>query len=235
MKGYFHFQERRTQYILFIIFVILGLLLATQIKVQPSSKQKLEAETSEDLGEIINNLNTESNKMRNEIADLRITLSESKLATYNQNEILNEAARSLNNLKIFNGMLPVKGKGIYIEVIDKNEILTSYDINELVQELKNGGAEIISVNENRVVVHTYFIDRDESIIMDGNDIRPPYRIKAIGNQNVLISAIKLPGGIIDALKSLSGVNIDIQKDNLIEIEPSKNKIKVKESTPIFKE
>ncbi len=52
MKDYFRFQERRTQYILFLIFVLLGLLLVTQIRVQPSTEEKLETESREDLGEI---------------------------------------------------------------------------------------------------------------------------------------------------------------------------------------
>lgn len=209
----------------------MGLLLATQIQIQPSAQEKLENESVENLGEIINSLNVEINKLRLEITDFQVQIFENKRKTANQNEIMNQAAESLNNLKIVSGLIPVKGEGISVEVIDKHRILSGYDLYELIQELKNGGAEVISVNGNRVVAQTSFISVDNNIFMDGTKLKPPYRIKSIGKQDVLFSGLTLPGGIIDALHSLSGVKITIVKEKKLEIISTRKELTAKYAKP----
>ncbi len=99
--------------------------------------------------------------------------------------------------------------------------------------MKNGGAEVISVNNYRVTAHNYFVEEDEKIIMNGNKLDPPYRIKAIGNPEVLYSGLTIPGGIIEAFNSLRGVEIDVKEEKSLKISPTKNILKARYSEPVL--
>ena len=110
------------------------------------------------------------------------------------------------------GLSEVTGNGLIITINDNQDIsLNSWfadpnllvvhdaDLISVVNELKNAGAEAISINEQRLVT-TSAIECDGNIIkVNGEKIGAPFTIKAIGLPEVLINVDRF-GGYLDNLR-----------------------------------
>ena len=111
-------------------------------------------------------------------------------ATENNSE-LEEAKNQINEGNKIIGLSEVKGSGVIITVadsdIDSSAVLNSSDllihdtdILKIVNELKNAGAEAISINDQRVILTTSIICGGNIININGEKIGSPFIIKAIG-------------------------------------------------------
>ena len=108
----------------------------------------------------------------------------------------------LNEAKMYLGYTNVVGQGIVITITDGSRSIESYDLINLVNELKLAGAEAISINDNRVVSTTEIVDIiNRYIMVNGKRISGPYTIKAIGDQKYLESGITLKNGYIDEMNA----------------------------------
>ncbi len=67
--------------------------------------------------------------------------------------------------------------------------------------MRDAGAEAIQVGPVRVVVDTWFADGPDGVIADGQSIRTPVRISAIGDPETLTSAMNIPGGLADSVRT----------------------------------
>ena len=108
-----------------------------------------------------------------------------------------------NELKVGEAILgtsEVSGKGVVITVNDNQTISTESlgasedasmyivhydDLLNIVNELKNAGAEAISINGQRVIVTTPIICGGNIININGERIGSPFEIKAIGSPEAL--------------------------------------------------
>ena len=146
-------------------------------------------------------------------------------ATENNSE-LEEAKNQINDGNKMIGLTEVKGEGVIITVadsdIDVNTVLNpndllvhDSDILKIVNELKNAGAEAISINGQRVIVTTPIICGGNIININGERIGSPFEIKAIGSPEALAN-LSRPGGWLNKMKE-RGIKIDLKKMNNIDI------------------
>lgn len=146
-------------------------------------------------------------------------------ATENNSE-LEEAKNQINDGNKMIGLTEVKGEGVIITVadsdIDVNTVLNpndllvhDSDILKIVNELKNAGAEAISINGQRVIVTTPIICGGNIININGERIGSPFEIKAIGSPEALAN-LSRPGGWLNKMKE-RGIKIDLKKMNYIDI------------------
>lgn len=101
-------------------------------------------------------------------------------------------AKELQETEDLLGRNTVTGEGIKITMLNNGtETINADDLLELVNLLKNAGAEAISVNEQRIVYDSYIADINGTnfITVKGVRIMAPYTIKAIGNTSYLESAV----------------------------------------------
>lgn len=125
------------------------------------------------------------------------------------------------------GISDVSGEGVEITLKDNQNITLetatldmSYyvvhdiDILSIVNELKNAGAEAISINEQRIINTTSITCAGNVAQINGEKIGAPFVIKAIGSSSTLYEALKRPGGYVELLNS-SGIITDIKKSNNI--------------------
>ena len=134
----------------------------------------------------------------------------------------------LNNNLI--GLTNLKGKGIIITLADdpnatrenisaldsiSNYLVHYLDIINVVNELKNAGAEAISINGQRVVSTTAISCIGNVIKVNDEKINSPFTIKAIGLPESLI-ALDRPGGYLENLKGY--VLVTTKKSDEVEIE-----------------
>ena len=89
-------------------------------------------------------------------------------------------------------------------VIDEKQVF------ELVNDLRNAGAEAISVNDQRIVNTSAVSCIGNVVKINGEKVGAPYKISAIGAPDVLYSAMKIPGGYLDLLTKY-GVKVSYEK------------------------
>ena len=165
------------------------------------------------------NLLKETEKVDNELKQ------KIEKATENNSE-LEEAKNQINEGNKMIGLTEVNGSGVIITVadsdIDANTVLNSNDllvhdsdILKIVNELKNAGAEAISINGQRVIITTPIICGGNIININGERIGSPFEIKAIGSPEALAN-LSRPGGWLSNLED-SGIKVSFKKSNNITI------------------
>ena len=130
-------------------------------------------------------------------------------------EILEQELETAN---ILLGKTDVKGEGVIVTLSDNDEaVITARDLIMLVNELKDAGAEAISINEQRVTNMTDIADvTEKNIVINSQRITSPYTVKAIGNKTYLQSALSVKNvGFIDEYINIYNKSITLEaKDNI---------------------
>ena len=209
------------------ITVTLGLMvliLTTVIFIQFKTINQTDITSLENMRE--DELRTEiSNfKQKSEEINKKIEETDSKIAEYNEaiatdkeaSEILANELEQQNNLL---GKNDVKGNGVVITLTDtRAQKITSEDLRQLVNQLKEAGAEAISINDQRIVYDSYIVDIGTTFIrINGQEsIVSPYVVKAIGNPTYLESGLsKKQYGYIDT-KLEEGKDVSlVRQDNIL--------------------
>ena len=114
------------------------------------------------------------------------------------------------------GSTDVTGDGVIIHLEDSIDLVHDIDIITIVNELKNAGAEAISINDQRVVTTTAITCDGNVVLINGQKIGTPFTILAIGYPEKLMGALSRPGGYIEILNE-DGVYAEIRKSNNIKI------------------
>ncbi len=164
-------------------------------------------------------------KSKYEDVEQKYTEVSEKLKSYkeesnNDIETKKKLEDELAELNLILGKTNVVGPGITITIKDGDgdtAKVTAEELLIIVNNLKDAGAEAISVNEKRIVDQSYIVDVSTNFIKaNGQRIVPPYVIKAIGNSAYLESALLGNGGYAEELKAL-GKEVTITSDNKINI------------------
>ena len=148
--------------------------------------------------------------------------SERKNATQNNTDLTNLENEIKDKNKVL-GLSEVTVNGLIITINDNQDIsLNSWladpnllivhdtDLISVVNELKNAGAEAISINEQRLVTNSS-IECDGNIIkVNGVKVGAPFTIKAIGLPEVLINVNRF-GGYLDNLRENRYLKVTVEK------------------------
>ena len=143
-------------------------------------------------------------------------------ATQNNTELTDLENEIKDGNKVL-GLSEVTGNGLIITINDNQDIsLNSWfadpnllvvhdtDLISVVNELKNAGAEAISINEQRLVT-TSAIECDGNIIkVNGEKIGAPFTIKAIGLPEVLVNVDRF-GGYLDYLRETRYLKVSVER------------------------
>lgn len=217
-----------------IISIILGImcfLLTLGIFVQVRTVTNSNSTVSQNYEE--NNLRAEVLKYKeryeNKYKELEEAEEELEVArqesTKNNSELEDKETQIQEGKKIL-GMTDVTGPGVIItlsdskkdanSVLNPNELLVhDGDVLSVINELKNAGAEAISINDQRIVPTTGIICGGNIIDINGQKVGAPFEIKAIGLPEQL-AALERTGGYLELLKSYS-IEVSLKKSNNITI------------------
>ena len=194
---------------LVVTFVLLGILISTQIHTQNRLLSDLSMQSTSDLSIMLKNLTDKRWLLTEELEE-----AEHNLLTYqndynNDTALLSSVENELNRLQLISGASAVKGPGISINV---DGYLLSSDLVVIVNELWAAGAEAVAINDCRITATSgisYVETLDKTYLTcDGTVIQEPYEIRAIGNNATLEKSLTMPGGIADSL-SLYQVYLNI--------------------------
>lgn len=98
-----------------------------------------------------------------------------------------------------------------------NLVVHDSDIIKILIELRNAGAEALSVNDKRVILEKTPIKCIGPVIMIGDEkFAPPFIIKAIGDRKMLEATMKAPGSFLESLR-VWGLGVEIDTALYLEI------------------
>lgn len=194
-----------------MVTAVLGFLLVGQLRGSERFRQRLQAENEGDLTRILAGLTTEADALRDEISTLKLQLVQLESSQASDSAATAAAETQLRALRVLAGTVPVAGPGLSV-VVEDPEGAISYDtLIDVVQELRDAGAEAVAVNERRVGATSAFGERDGRLVLDGYTLSSPYTVVAIGPAATLEGGLEIPGGALDTLSSLRDVNVRLQR------------------------
>lgn len=202
---------RRRQWGVAFVAVLIGMGSVAVLHGQDTS-EFLASAREPDLVRLLDDLQARQTRLDGEI--LRLQAAEQRLRSGTSAEALQESQERADDLRVLAGTTPVKGPGIKIRV-DGQDAFFASDLLNTVQELRDAGAEAISVNSQRVVVNTWFADETAGISVSGVVVGAPYEILAIGGPSTMATAMRIPGGVVDTIESQDGSVVITELDNLV--------------------
>ena len=196
---------------------LVGFLLVSQLRGTERFRQRLEAESEADLTRILASLTTEADALQDEIASLRLQLLTLETSSARNETAAQAAEEQLRSLEVLSGTVAVTGPGVTVVVDDPRGAVGYDSLIDIVQELRDAGAEAVGVNDLRVGVTSSFASRDGRNTLDGVTLNAPYRVTAIGQPSTLDGGLKIPGGAVDALRALRDVDVRVERADALQI------------------
>jgi uncharacterized protein YlxW (UPF0749 family) len=202
----------RSRLLVVVIAALIGLVVGVQVSRRGEETSRLAAERPEDLARILAELNAEADELGRQVASLRVSLFRYQNSASLGDLALTDARRTLADLRVLAGVVPVEGPGISVSIVDPDGRVGWEAILDLVQELRDAGAEAIAVNGLRVIASAWFGPAEGGVTVGGRVVRAPYEVLAIGSPPDISEALGIPGGPIAVLESQPGVRVLIGEE-----------------------
>lgn len=204
-----------------IMCFILTALIFLQVKtISQTDISELELMRESELKTEITSLKTKFEETVKKVTETNNKILEYEEASNEGKEASELLQQELKETEELLGKTSVTGEGIIIKLANGGEQqVNAEDLLELVNLLKNAGAEAISINEHRIAYDSYIVDINEKkyITIKGEYVTSPYTIKAIGNTTYLESAVSQKNyGYIDT-KISEGKQISLERATNIKI------------------
>ena len=212
--------------ILGVMCFMLTLLIAVQYRTVENATKVTGIEVNSELKTEVLKWKEKYQEIYSQLEKAETSLEEKReLATTNSNTS-SKLQKELKTLNSLIGSIDVRGKGIIITIADNNNVtsenigvfenISNYlihdkDVLMIVNELKNAGAEAISINGERIISTTAITCDGNVILINDNKISSPFEIKVIGSPEALLGAIKRPGGYLEQELESYGLVKSVEK------------------------
>lgn len=185
-----------------LLCLALGFALAVQVG--QSTGDQLSSLRQDELVRLLDEVTQRAEQLDAEVADLEEIRDDLQ-----SEDGRDQAARDLAQQRaaqegILSGRLPAQGPGVQIHVADGGKPLEAQMLFNLLEELRNAGAEAIQVNGVRLVTTSYFVDSGGGVVLDGAAIASPYEWTAIGDPETIDRALEIPGGALPRIREEGG-------------------------------
>lgn len=183
-----------------LLAIILGFALATQVRQTQSAG--LESLRQSDLVRILDDVSQRSSRLETEARRLQTARDKLVNGTTSDQEALASARDRLDALGVLAGTVPATGPGIRMTIADPDHKVTGPVLLDLLEELRDAGAEAVQIGPVRIVASSYFSGGADGIQIDGISVSPPYTVLAIGDPQTMAAAMDIPGGISETVRQL---------------------------------
>ncbi|MDQ3991040.1 MAG: DUF881 domain-containing protein [Actinomycetota bacterium] len=201
-------SRARTRVALVVVAAAVGFLVAVQAGHVGERSSRLAAETPENLTAILADLNAEADRLARSVASLRVKLQKYRTSATDVDLQVRDAQRALADLRVLSGIVPVRGPGVSLRIVDPKGTVGWEAMLDVVQELRDAGAEAIALNDRRIVGSSWLGPADGGIAVDGEPVAAPYRFDAIGSSGVIREALAIPGGPLSFIQTQAGAQVE---------------------------
>jgi uncharacterized protein YlxW (UPF0749 family) len=181
-----------------LLTLLLGFAFAVQVRTVGQDEEYAGAR-EEDLVGILDNLNAQEQRLRDQIADQRSALQQLSSSDSRSAAALEEARARAEAIGILNGTIAAQGPGLLITVRDPDDVVRVSDVLDAIQELRGAGAETMQIDGVRVGVSTAITGTPGDLMVDGRPITAPYDFVVIGSPQNMETALNIPGGVVQDL------------------------------------
>ena len=206
--------DTRSQLSMAAVAFVLGLLVVVQLRTQTGGSA-LEALSTQDLTSLVANLNSQNDRLRTEVGTLQNQLDELRANQATGATSIGQIESDLGRVRAWTGLDPVSGRGVTITVSGPIE---ANAVEDLLNELRNAGAEAIAIGDIRVVAKTTVSGPPGSLDVDGFLLGNPFRIRVIGKPETLVGSLTRAGGIIAQLAATdpsSTLDVEATQDQML--------------------
>ena len=200
----------RSHLLVALLCALLGFAIVVQVNQTRSDEFALLRQ--DDLVRLLDEITIRNDQLEAEQAQL--TIDRNDLSSGADAQAV--AERNAEVQGILAGTVPVRGPGIELVVREQGRVVPASAWVNLVEELRNAGAEAIEVGGVRVGASSWFSDTDDGVVLDGVAITSPVTVKAIGDPQTLEVALGIPGGALATLRT-SEARTEIQSMEVIQI------------------
>jgi uncharacterized protein YlxW (UPF0749 family) len=176
-----------------LLAILLGFAVATQVR--QNQVLGLESLRESELVTILDNGSLLSARLDQNARELQATRDQLVSGSTTDSAAIKAAQERLDALGILAGTARARGPGIQMTIVDSSNGVTAVLLLDAIEELRNAGAEAISVGNVRVVASSHFEQSASGIRIDNIEVGQPYVILAIGHPPTMASAMKIPGGL----------------------------------------
>ena len=147
----------------------------------------------------------------------------------------------LRRAELLAGLTSVEGGGVQVTLSDSTQtnnltenanayVIHDLDILQVINELRDAGAEAISLNGERVVSTSEIRCAGSTVSINNNRYAAPFVIMAIGDPVNLENALLMRNGVIDSL-TFYGINAEVKKISNMKIGPYTGTLNYKYAVP----
>ena len=147
--------------------------------------------------------------------------------SHNSEEVIDDMKSQLSDYGMISGLNEVKGPGVVVKINDGKysssdssvsqslKILHDKDVENVINQLKVSGAEVISLNDHRIISTTGVKCKWAFIVFDdGDEEYPTFNFYAIGDPDLMIKELEREGGYLNQL-ILRDLDVTIEKKDEI--------------------
>ncbi len=159
--------------------------------------------------------------------------------------LVNELNDRLEEARIAAGLVPLEGTGIVLQLDDAavsippggndtDYLVTGLDVRTVAEELWLAGAEAIAVNGERLTASSAILDIGGSILVNSAYLTPPYRITAIGSEE-LFDRLSASSGFVDFLRARSeafGIGVSVAEPDSVIVPAFAGSVTIRYARPI---
>jgi len=220
--------SRAAQVSLAVVLLFIGLLLVGQLRSQ-ARPTELTQLSSQDLSTLIETLSDRNRELRSGLSAVNEQLREYRAAEAQGQSALDVSSEDLRRIRAFSGEAPVEGQGI---VLTASGDLDAIALNDLLNELRNAGAEALAVDGVRITAGSVCVQGSSSLEIDGVAIGQAFTMRAVGDPNGLLAALERPGGIISQLKLFVHATIDVTQSQQVLIPATQRSLAPSVAKPV---
>jgi uncharacterized protein YlxW (UPF0749 family) len=212
--------------------LLCGLLgFAVVVQVRQTHDDGLSTLRQSELVGILDQTTRQADELEREADALERTRQQLLSGSTSSQAALDAAKDSAATQGILAGRLPAEGPGLLLTIADPERSVRARTLLNLLEELRNSGAEAIDLNGLRLTASSYVVEVDDGIVVDGTRIEGPYRWQVIGDPDTMANALEIPGGAFATVRN-DGGRPTATRDELVEITSTRTVPEPRYATPV---
>lgn len=209
--------------------IALGFLVTAQVRSE-APRVRYTTQERAPLVETVVGLQAQQEALKDRILDLRQRVTAAEQGAAGSGALVSDLNRALRAARVGAGLVALEGSGLYLQLEDSQvpvapgESAADYrvgarDLRLVVEELWLAGAEAVSVNGERLVTATAFVDIGGSLLVNSAYLAPPYQVAAIGPSDLYDILVASPGFIelVQARADRFGIRISFAEPDRVTV------------------
>ncbi|MGH2463182.1 MAG: DUF881 domain-containing protein [Candidatus Limnocylindria bacterium] len=210
------------------IAMLIGITLVAQFRSQARPTELSSLPVAE-LSTRIQTLSEATRQLRIALADQRDLLEDYQAAGAQGFSALDVSREELRRIRAYSGLSAIEGQGISVRVSGS---LDAIAVNDLLNELRNAGAEALAVDDTRVTASSVVVQGARTLEIDGAAIGRTFVLLAVGDPDGLVAALQRPGGIVTQLEQFVRATITVSPSEALQLPSTRRDLAPQAAIPL---